>query len=86
VSILNHEGNILAFLALALVEFRAGFIVLDPSGAQRGPLFLGIELQQGAGRANEKRFDFAFVLLLCDHIKGEVLYLQFVAVPASPEP
>ena len=48
------------------------FIVEEIPWAYGKPLFLRIELQQRARCTDQKRFYFAFVVLILDNVKGKV--------------
>jgi hypothetical protein len=82
---LSFAFRLLAFLAVALEELRAGFIVLNASGTYCGPLLLGVELPQRASRVNKERFDFSFVLRLLHYVKGKILDFRLMSVSARPE-
>jgi hypothetical protein len=58
-----------SFFVTPFKKVCSGLVVLNGPSTYGDALLLGVELQQRTGRVDKQSFDFAFVLLLFDHVK-----------------
>lgn len=81
-----HSERLPPLFVTPFEKISPGLVVLEGASTYGDPLLLGVELQQGTRRMDEKRFEFTFVFLLFDHVKREVLDLQLMLGLTGTEP